>query len=180
MSTEFSFSARNVSPAAMCNQLWGWRFKYFGTLRYLLVKTSRLFRVALRLTLPAPPNHWWPVRNMHDVMSKKTEICIKTTVSTSNLARLWPIAVYFPVLMRPGPKADHSDAHRSRVRNVCGFAYIPFVCRRDVVRSTGAALARCQCSFRRLTFQLLKSEPQRMNSKALRDCKRQTYDARNR
>ena len=45
---------------------------------------------------------------------------------------------------------------------------------------TGATLAICQRSFRRLTFQLLKSEPQRMNSKALRDCKRQTYDVRNR
>jgi len=45
---------------------------------------------------------------------------------------------------------------------------------------TGATLATCQSSFRRLTFQLLKSEPQRMNSKALRDSKRQTYDVRDR
>jgi hypothetical protein len=152
---------------------------------YATLRTGKDFpfvlRVTLRLKLPAPPKLWWPVRNMHDVMSKNTGICIKTALSTSNLARLWPTAVYFLVLTRPEPKSDHSTAHRSRAMNARGLAYtLPLCSVMTLCVGTGATSARCRRSFRKLTFQLLKSEPQCMNSKALRDCKRQTYDVRNR
>jgi hypothetical protein len=87
---------------------------------------------------------------------------------------------YFPVLMKPGPKAT-IQLHIDHALGTCkALRTLPLCAGVTMCVVKGATLARCQRSFCRLTFQLLNSEPQRVNSKALRDCKRQTCEVRSR